>query len=114
MSAFSLDWSEFDATISVDSESSQVCLLRPKTSRKFLVSSVVVSNIMLGDFRTYPVSSLSVVTLGASAVKSAGLVRKCAIPWLGDERSVSVDWTVLGAGLVLGLFLGLFDSVCEV
>lgn len=91
VSAFSLDWSEFVATISFDIESSQVCLLRSKMSRAWLAISIVT----LGDFSLCPVSSVCVVTLGASSVKSedssAGLVRKCAIPWLGDERSVSVD-----------------------
>lgn len=91
MSAFSFNCSAFVATVSVDFESSQV--------RSFLESSsgltgawLVVSIVMLGEFSKCPVSPLCFVTLSASTVNSedspAGLVKKCAIPWLGDERLV--------------------------
>lgn len=93
MSAVSFDWQVSVATVSA------VCLLSPELSCRFLVSSkeftgawLVVSVVILGDFSKDPVSSLCFVTLGASAVDSedspAGVVEKCAIPWLGDEKLV--------------------------
>lgn len=108
--SLSFIWSACGATVSLGLESSEVCL-RSETSCRFVVSSrestgacSVVSVVILGDFSKSPVSALCSVALGSSADNSkdspAGLVGKCAIPWLGGERSVRFG-DLLGEGGVL-------------
>lgn len=131
--SLSFIWSACGATVSLGLESSEVCLLRSEKSCRFVVSSrestgacSVVSVVILGDVSKSPVSALCSATLGASADNSedslAGLEGKCAIPWLGGDRSVRFGDLLGGGegggvldgdaceGLVIGLTLGTPDT----